>query len=277
MANYIATDTDLESVADAIRTKGGTSADLVFPQGFVDAIDAIETGGGGYSIDGIAMRTEPSGSVTINANQIKANAFNGCASLTAVNAPNATYVGDGAFAGCSALKTIKLPRITSVGTNAFTACNLTGAVYLPVLRTTSSYSFRNNKLLTVFVAPALQTFGTGTFALNNSDACIALTTIDLTNATNIHNAAAQQCTAFNTLILRKTTVVPLGNMNFFTGTPFASGKAGGTLYVPSALISSYQSATNWSTILGYTNNQILPIEGSIYETQYADGTPIPTT
>lgn len=26
--------------------------------------------------------------------------------------------------------------------------------------------------------------------------------------------------------------------------------------------------------LGYANNQILPIEGSIYETKYADGTPI---
>lgn len=45
MANYIATDTDLEAVADAIRTKGGTSADLVFPQGFVDAISAISGGG----------------------------------------------------------------------------------------------------------------------------------------------------------------------------------------------------------------------------------------
>lgn len=47
MANYLTTDTDLTAVADAIRTKGGTSASLAFPNGFVDAIDAIETGGGG--------------------------------------------------------------------------------------------------------------------------------------------------------------------------------------------------------------------------------------
>ena len=45
MANYIATDTDLSAVADAIRTKGGTSAQLEFPSGFVDAIDAISGGG----------------------------------------------------------------------------------------------------------------------------------------------------------------------------------------------------------------------------------------
>lgn len=40
-------DADLTSVADAIRAKGGTSAQLAFPGGFVDAIDAIPSGGGG--------------------------------------------------------------------------------------------------------------------------------------------------------------------------------------------------------------------------------------
>ena len=62
-----------------------------------------------------------------------------------------------------------------------------------------------------------------------------------------------------------------------TDTAYAQGvrvRYAGKLYVPSSLISSYQAATNWSTILGYANNQILPIEGSMYETQYADGTPI---
>ena len=47
MAIYTVTDTDLASIADAIREKGGTSAPLSFPAGFTDAIDAIPTGGGG--------------------------------------------------------------------------------------------------------------------------------------------------------------------------------------------------------------------------------------
>lgn len=47
MSDYIATRADLTSVANAIRTKGGTSAQLAFPAGFVQAIDAIQTGGGG--------------------------------------------------------------------------------------------------------------------------------------------------------------------------------------------------------------------------------------
>lgn len=39
-------DADLTSVANAIRTKGGTSADLAFPADFVSAIAAIPSGGG---------------------------------------------------------------------------------------------------------------------------------------------------------------------------------------------------------------------------------------
>ena len=39
-------DTDLTSVANAIRTKGGTSASLTFPSDFVSAINAISGGGG---------------------------------------------------------------------------------------------------------------------------------------------------------------------------------------------------------------------------------------
>ena len=39
-------DNSLSSVADAIRSKGGTSDALVFPDGFVTAISAIQTGGG---------------------------------------------------------------------------------------------------------------------------------------------------------------------------------------------------------------------------------------
>lgn len=45
MANYIATGTDLTSVADAIRTKGGTSSSLEFPSGFITAIQNIPSGG----------------------------------------------------------------------------------------------------------------------------------------------------------------------------------------------------------------------------------------
>lgn len=57
-------DSDLTSVANAIRTKSGGSSSLAFPAGFVSAIQAIPSGDG-YSFDW-ANVTE----VTIGANSV---------------------------------------------------------------------------------------------------------------------------------------------------------------------------------------------------------------
>lgn len=62
MANeYAVNSTDLTSVADAIRSKGGTFDALSFPDGFVSAISAIQTGssdnnGGGSNL--VLLHTE---------------------------------------------------------------------------------------------------------------------------------------------------------------------------------------------------------------------------
>lgn len=45
MAKYIVQDTSLAAVADAIRAKAGGTEKLVFPAGFVEAVENI-TGGG---------------------------------------------------------------------------------------------------------------------------------------------------------------------------------------------------------------------------------------
>lgn len=44
MTDYLTNDVDLKKVADAIRTKGGTSAALSYPDEYVSAINAITTG-----------------------------------------------------------------------------------------------------------------------------------------------------------------------------------------------------------------------------------------
>ena len=44
MAEYLTNTTDLTKVASAIREKGGTSDSLIYPDGFVTAIQAIQTG-----------------------------------------------------------------------------------------------------------------------------------------------------------------------------------------------------------------------------------------
>lgn len=60
-------DTDLTSVADAIRTKGGTSASLAFPSGFVTAIGNIPTGGGAGYATGTVTPTSRVASITFDA------------------------------------------------------------------------------------------------------------------------------------------------------------------------------------------------------------------
>ena len=69
MSNYIAADTDLAAIADAIRTKGGTSAPLTFPGGFEDAIAGIQSGGQSVVLlaSGSYTKTDaPSGSGSVN-------------------------------------------------------------------------------------------------------------------------------------------------------------------------------------------------------------------
>ena len=58
MADYLTTDTELKSIADAIRTKGGTSDSLVYPDGFVTAIGNI-SGGGGEAKEWVRPSTWP--------------------------------------------------------------------------------------------------------------------------------------------------------------------------------------------------------------------------
>lgn len=152
------------------------------------------------------------------------------------------------FYGCSALKKLNLPSLSRLVTGTIRACTSLQAVNFPSVIYVAAHSARN---------------------------CTNLKAIDFSKNVRIAGGEAfAYDTALDTLVLRSDTVCPLETINNFTGTPFASGGAGGTLYVPSATISAYQSANIWSTILGYANNQIKAIEGSFYETHYADGTPI---
>ncbi len=56
-------DAGLASVADAIRTKGGTSAPLAFPSDYVSAIGEIPSGGGAIPLSG-ALAVAPRGTVS---------------------------------------------------------------------------------------------------------------------------------------------------------------------------------------------------------------------
>lgn len=139
----------------------------------------------------------------------------------------------------------------------------------------SSRMFLESQYLKTFVATSFSgAFGSA--STNAFDGCISLEKVDW-SGNGLNGAMFVKCSSLTTVILRRSSSIVSVASNSFNNTPFASGGTGGTLYVPQSLISSYQSANNWSTILGYENNSIVAIEGSQYETQYADGTPISTT
>ena len=220
-------DADLTSVANAIRTKGGTSAQLAFPAGFVSAIDAIEAG---TSEEDAYLDRHFSTEDFESKRSFSLNGFK--------------------FGSSFAARSVRWLNATG------------GGMY-----TLEHFDFQAK--VKYFVLPKVTDFSV--YMFQNSTSLLG---VDMNAVTTIRQDCFAGCTNFGLLVIRKNGVPTLSNIIAFNNTKFASGKAGGTLYVPQALITNYQSATNWSTILGYSSNQILPIEGSIYETQYADGTPI---
>lgn len=253
MANdnyYVVSGETLSQFAEALRVLDGTSQPLEWFNGFAGALWSIAgkmadvqplnvTQNGTY--------TAPTGTayspVTVNVSggggtdYLAARLSN---TLTTYSSNDVTRVPDYALRGVSSLQTISLPNATAIGRNAFTECtNLTSATFSADITSVGQYAFSS---------------------------CPALEEIDLKKASSIGANCFNGDSKLNTIILRKTNgVTSIASTSAISGTPFASGGAGGTLYVPQDLIASYQSASNWSTILGYANNQIKKIEGSVYE------------
>lgn len=186
MAEYLTNTTDLTKVASAIRAKGGTSAPLVYPDGFVTAIQAIETGGGGGSDELV--------------NSLIDRTISGA------------YVNN---------------TVTSIGRYGLSNCVKLTSVVLPAVQVTNA-----NAML----------------------GCSALTQADFSNLQHIQHSTFYGDKKFATLIIRTQAVAKLDATSAFKDTLIASGK--GYVYVPSALVGSYKTATNWSTYA----NQIRAIE-----------------
>ena len=122
----------------------------------------------------------------------------------------------------------------------------------------------------------------------------AITSIHLINAKSVGQYGIWRCSALTIFVgelvnsianyglsanTQLTTIDILGGDGVC---PFASGGSGGTIYIHKALYDhlgdgtelDYKAATNWSTVDGYGTVTWAQIEGSYYETHYADGTPV---
>lgn len=186
--------------------------------------------------------------------------FADCSNLESFSAPNLTNIGSYSFGNDVKLSSINMPIVAQFAAGCFQDCGLISADFPLVTQSGGSVFNRCSKLTSVNL-PLLTTAGVVFLG-----SCPLLESVDFPVLTSIQASFFEHCHALNAVILRKSDAVcTLSNINAFVDTPFASNGSGGTLYVPQSMISQYEQATNWSVILAYTNNQILPIEGSPYE------------
>ena len=163
MADYLTTDTELKSIADAIRTKGGTSETLSYPDGFVSAIDNISSGGGETiyrTLEGMAYTANEKWSAFSSPeSSFRSNMFRGAEELLSfewdcAGRAGAQYV----FFNCPKLQSVKLPKCSGMwlgNTHFFTNCPalktiVLGSVGTPVTRMDAG-GFNVSPELTIYV------------------------------------------------------------------------------------------------------------------------------
>lgn len=164
--------------------------------------------------------------------------FYGCSSLKEFVSETATHIGTRNFQNCTALERVYLPLANNNVNTApgqFSGCSALRDVYIPVWRRPQSSLFKN---------------------------CVSLEKVDLPMAYELSNEVFSGCVKLKALSLRNfanNEVVKL-TLSTFNGTPFAEGGTGGVLLIPSALVESYKTATNWSVIYAYGTNRFLALE-----------------
>lgn len=222
------------------------------------------------SCTGITSMTLPSG-VT----QIGTNAFESCSNMASISLPNSlTTIGNSAFAYCSALELTSFPgSVTNIGQYVLRGCGLVESISCDgAITSMGSYAFNGTSSAPMAIRsakfPHLTSSATLTYVFGSStaaNACQLLEEADIGSA-SLSSGAFAFCYALQTLVLRRTSVVPLGNTSYLNYTPFSGyGGLTGTVYVPSALINDYKTATNWSTLYNNGTCTFAAIEGSAWD------------
>lgn len=218
MAEYfIQTDT-LTNIADAVRKKTQTTSKIKVSS-LADKIKEI---------------------TMVNEVLVEGDDFIGFIDGTVESIDNSTIESIPMYvlSECSSLKKANLPAITNISAYAFYKCSNLNDINFPLAATIGSYGFCLCSNLTEVIFPLVTTINQQAF-----EGCTALSKIDLPKATSISTFAFLKCSALETLILRSETLCTLGGGSL-QETPIATGT--GYIYVPSSLIESYKTATNWS-------------------------------
>lgn len=256
------------------QTSDTVTANDTYDTTLINSLKVNVSGGGGISVDDIAQNLEPSGAVTLSptVTTIKANAFMD-KPVTSITATGVTSIERNAFRGTSIahITDNNFPSLYLTGTgtgNRLTAfsymtslldCKLTNAK-VRFDDGTSVMRGCTNVVSIEFPSALPNATATGAFRDNEK-----LELIDLGCATSIASSCFSGASKLRTIILRQTSAIC--SLNAWSSAVLGgvySNPTLSTIYVPEALISTYQTATNWST--GYNSGlTFAKIEGSIYE------------
>lgn len=227
--DYTTNDTELKSIADAIRDKGSTYLPLVYPSGFVSAIEDLPDINNWRKV---VSRTVSAFSDNM-ISKIGSCAFYYCMSLKEVNLPNCSVVSASAFQACTILRSVNLPICSEVGNTAFSGCyaldkldssnfpNLQKAgqyafadcgassINLPALSSIVGYTFTGCSKLSYVSLPAFSFMTVGGYVFS---ACSSLTEVHLDNfnvsattANNVGSGMFRECYKLESISLPKLT------------------------------------------------------------------------
>lgn len=273
----------LTAIADAIRQKSSSSAALK-PSEMAEAIKNIKSGGGDgyiYMINGTNSGDWPdeliydggntkkspregafyhnqyiSPTITLKnaGSSVPDECFKNVGSLDMlkiVNWPEAKSVRSSAFDGCRSLVEFNSGGVTHISATAFRNCKNLKTIggFESIVKTYQS-AFMNCSSLEEAKLTNIETMISGCFY-----GCTGLKKVDIgEKITAIDGNTFYNCSSLEALIIRKTTLCKLSSTTAFNGSLINSG--GGYIYVPKALLTEYQAATNWVRL----KNQFRTIE-----------------
>jgi len=229
-------------------TENGT----VDVSGKAQAIVNVPTGGGGWSDDEIAS-AEISGDIVLTVTKIANYAFYGNRQLTGISAPDVTNIGQNAFQNAFTTSDDPLifPEVTTVGANSFNG--VYRPLFFPKCTTCGSMSAAGRSGGYLAMPKLTSAIATDMFRT------VYATILDLGKTPSIGTRGLYQGNGKTVIILRKTDAIT----TLASGTTLTLASTC-DVYVPAALLSTYESAANWSN---YSQIVWHALEGSPYESE----------